>query len=134
MSTWTRPNTLRKKGKVLIGGAAVLWLIAAAPAPKVVSEVKADFNGDGKVDSAAIESTANGWRLVARMAGQGAKGASVLENEPGAPDGFYVKATKPGRYGGVRVRNAAFEFGKEESGAQIIYWNGKRWSRIQQGD
>ena len=92
--------------------------------------MRADFDGDGKVDRAAIETTASGWRLIATLKGR----TSVLENEPGSPDGFYLKPAPPGRYGGVRVRRPAFEFGREESGAQIIYWTGKRWARIQQGD
>lgn len=121
---------MRLHANIVAGAVLAVFCAAAAPAPKVISEVKADFDGDGKADRAAIETTAQGWRLVVTRGGK----TAVLENEPGSPDGFYVKPAKPGRYGAVRIRTNPFEFGKEESGAQIIYWNGKRWARVQQGD
>ena len=45
MSTWSPMNALRGQGKTLAAALAPLLLLAAAPAPKVVAEVKADFNG-----------------------------------------------------------------------------------------
>lgn len=121
---------LRILGKIVALAMIAAPLLAAAPAGQVISEVKADFDGDGRPDRAAIETTATGWRLVAVRAGK----TTVLENEPGPPDGFYVKAAKPGMHGGKRVKLIPFEFGKEESGSQIIYWTGKTWARIQEGD
>src|SRR5258706_5526228 len=101
----------------MTAGAALMALALGAGAAwaGTVAELRGDFDGDGKPDRAAIETTAGGWRLVATAGGK----TAILENQPGSPDGFYLKPAHPGRYGGVRVRHAAIEFGRDESGAQI---------------
>ncbi|HWA63077.1 MAG TPA: hypothetical protein VG939_16980 [Caulobacteraceae bacterium] len=120
---------MRAHGKIAAGAlAALIW--APWAAASTFAEVRADFDGDGKADRMAIETTARGWRLVAEV---GAR-RTVLEDQPGSPDGFYLKLKPAGRYGAVRVRHAAVDFGREEAGDQILYWTGRRWARVQLGD
>src|SRR5260370_41309040 len=101
MSTTTGSKALRINGKMV--AAASLFLIAGVAAPRTVSEVRGDFDGDGKPDRAAIEATDLGWRLVVDVRGR----RTGLGNPPGAPSGFYLKPVGAGRSRRPRGRHAA---------------------------
>jgi hypothetical protein len=147
MSTRTTANALRGQGKALAAAALAGLLMAAAPASKVAAEVNGDFNGDGKVDRAALESARGSWRLVAYLAGLGPKGVFVIDRGRGGPEGLYLELAKPGRYTptceednprlcpkAVRVPFTSIDFSGEEGPSQVIYWDGKAFRKIQQGD
>src|SRR5260221_2404614 len=146
MSTWSGAKPLPKKGKVLIGGAFALLLIAAAPAPKIVASLKGDFNGDGKVDRATIETSGGNFRLMARLAGLGPKGVFTIDKGQGGGEGLYLAPSKPGLYtplceeddqrkcrGPIRVRYPAINFSGAEGASQEFTWDGKALKTIQQG-
>jgi hypothetical protein len=148
MSTQMGPNALRANGKMAAGALIASLCLAAAPAPKVVAQVKADFNGDGRIDRAALESTGRNWRLVAYLDGLGAKGVIVIDKAANyGPEGLYLETAKPGLYTPlcelddaskcpkpIRVRFTAIDFSGEEGPSQVIYWDGQRFRTIQQGD
>lgn len=146
MSIWSGLNTLPHLGKLAAAGLVSIVLAGAASTPRVVAQVRADFNGDGKVDTAVLESTTQSWRIVARFAGLGAKGVVVVNKGQGSAEGLTIARAEPGRYTpmceeederrcpkAIRVRNPAIAF-SSEGASQVLYWDGQRFRVIQQGD
>jgi hypothetical protein len=123
-------------------------MLSAAPAwsQPTSRSARADFDGDGKMDTAAIEVGPRYFEVVVRLAG---KRRYVVESGRAQDAGnLYLQAAPPGEYQDVcleeddfakcpppiKVRNSAIEFGAQESASSIIYWDGKRFRQVWTSD
>jgi hypothetical protein len=106
---------------------------------------RADFDGDGRMDQAAIEVGPRYFEVAVRLAG---KGRYVVESGRAQDaENLYLQAAPPGVYQDVcldeddiakcppvTVKHSAIEFGAQESASSIIYWDGKRFKQLWTSD
>ncbi len=112
------------------------------------SYLSADFNGDGKVDVAVLVKQHSTGKLGIAMLHSAINKVAVVG--AGTPTGnggddfswmdswqVYSKgraAHAEGETGVPRLRGDALLVGKSEAASALIYWNGKRYVWLQQGD
>jgi hypothetical protein len=110
--------------------------------------LRGDFNGDGKIDLAALVNQRSTGKLGIVIVHGGTSKLTILGAGTGIGNGgddfgwmdvwqVYSKtraAHATGKTGVPQLRGDALLVGKSESASGLIYWNGKRYAWFQQGD
>jgi hypothetical protein len=112
------------------------------------SYLRGDFNGDGKSDVAVLVKQRSTGKLGIAIVHDTTNKVTVLGAGSGIGNGgddfewmdsweVYSKdrvAREAGETGSPRVRGDALLVSKNEAASALIYWNGKRYIWLQQGD
>ena len=110
--------------------------------------LRGDFNGDGKIDVAVLVKQRSTGRLGIAIVHGGTSKVSILGAGTAIGNGgddfewmdtwqVYSKTLAPSGGDGTNtshLRRDALLVGKSEAASALIYWNGKRYVWLQQGD